>query len=295
MTSLSDQIRRRLAQAQQLAESLSQRVLNGAEASAPPPPERDLPITRVTAVPAGELVYAIGDIHGRYDLLVDLLEMIDVDRMSHPDDLNATIVFLGDYIDRGLQSRQIIDLFLSDRMESYTTVFLMGNHEEALLEFLKEPSFGEQWSRYGGRETLYSYGLQPPPPRGQDSFQAIERSRNDWLTLWNSFQVKLPKEHYDFFNSLTPSFTLGDYIFVHAGLRPGEPIEMQSQKDMMWIRDEFLTATNRFSKLVVHGHTPEDRIHRDNRRLGLDTGAYLTGKLSAARLLGEDIAFLSTG
>lgn len=293
MSSFGDKIRRKLAQAQQLAETLSQHVTgaDGLDNSGP----QDEPIVRTTRVPEGELVYAIGDIHGRFDLLTDLLEMIDADRFGHPEDLNATIVFLGDYIDRGLQSRQVIDLFLSNRLENYNAVFVMGNHEEALLEFLKEPSFGEQWSRYGGRETLYSYGLQPPPSRGSDSYQAVERSRNDWLTLWNAFQTKLPPEHLEFYKSLTPQHIIGDYIFVHAGLRPGAPLNMQSPKDMMWIREEFLAATNLFPKLVVHGHTPEDFIHRDNRRLGLDTGAYLTGRLSAARFLGEDIAFLSTG
>ena len=250
------------------------------------------PVTRVTEVPAGSCVYAIGDIHGRFDLLETLIAKIESDVETLDLDQKPTIVFLGDYIDRGLQSRQIIDLFLGDRLADFETVYLMGNHEEALLNFLQDPNFGEKWAMYGGAETLFSYGLQPPHRDiGRGGNLAL---RDAWVTLWNQFRVSLPEEHLSFYRSLKLSHTIGDYIFVHAGLRPGIPVDQQREEDLLWIREEFLAASGDFEKLVVHGHTPSDSVYRDNRRIGLDTGAYLTGRLTAARFVGQEIDYLST-
>lgn len=250
------------------------------------------PVTRVTSAPENTCVYAIGDIHGRFDLLLSLMEQIEADAQNLPEGVRPTIVFLGDYIDRGLQSRQIIDYFLSDELSNFETVFLMGNHEEALLNFVSDPNFGEKWAMYGGAETLFSYGLQPPP-RGLSASQPAA-ARDAWVTLWNQFRNSLPDAHLAFYQNLQHSHSIGDYVFVHAGLRPGVSIEDQSSEDMMWIREEFLMATGTFEKLVVHGHTPADTVYRDNRRIGLDTGAYLTGRLTAAKLWKQDIDYLST-
>ncbi len=252
------------------------------------------PIMRVTRAPEGSCIYAIGDIHGRFDLLETLIENIENDVAQLTGKPKVTLVFLGDYIDRGLQSRQIIDLFLSDRLANFETVFLMGNHEEALLNFMQDPSFGEQWAMYGGAETLFSYGLQPPPPRASMGQGGAAAHRDAWVTLWNRFRVTLPKEHLNFYQTLQYAHTIGDYVFVHAGLKPGVSIEEQSSQDMMWIRDEFLSDKTRFEKLVVHGHTPSDGVYRDDRRIGLDTGAYMTGVLTAARFIGENIDYVST-
>jgi len=250
------------------------------------------PVTRVTQVPDTTCVYAIGDIHGRFDLLEALLAKIEADADLLPEGTKPTIVFLGDYIDRGLQSRQIVDLFLSDRLAGFETVFLMGNHEEALLKFFQDPGFGEKWAMYGGAETLFSYGLQPP--QGVMGASASGHDRDAWVTLWNRFRATLPENHLSFYQSLQLSHTIGDYVFVHAGMKPGVALEDQRGEDMLWIRDEFLDDRQNFEKLVVHGHTPADAAHRDDRRVGLDTGAYMTGRLTAARFMGNSIEFLST-
>lgn len=252
-------------------------------------------ISRITTAPQGECIYAIGDIHGRCDLLERLIVEIEQDAAKLPEGTRATIVFLGDYIDRGLQSRDVIELLLSDRLSAFETIFLMGNHEEALLKFLEDESFGSQWVRYGGGETLYSYGFQPPNTRGSlGSHEAMATARSAWSKLWTAFRDRMPPEHLEFYQSLKPYHAAGDYLFVHAGLRPDVDMNEQSTRDMLWIRDEFLDDTRQFSHLIVHGHTPAETVYRDNRRIGLDTGAFLSGKLSAARFFGEDVTFLTT-
>ncbi len=250
------------------------------------------PVTRVTSVPENQCVYAIGDIHGRFDLLLDLIGQIKSDAADLPEGTTPTIVFLGDYIDRGMQSRQIIDYFLSDELSQFETVFLMGNHEEALLNFIQDPNFGQKWAMYGGSETLFSYGLNPPP-RGLSESRP-EAARDAWITLWHQFRTTLTDDHLAFYQSCLHSHTIGDYVFVHAGLRPGVPMEEQTSEDMMWIREDFLAARGDFERLVVHGHTPSGQAYRDNRRLGLDTGAYITGRLTAAKLYKQEIEYLST-
>lgn len=250
---------------------------------------------RVIAAPEGVCVYAIGDIHGRRDLLERLVEMIEADAATLPENIRPQIVFLGDYIDRGLQSRDVIEYFTSGAIDRFEPVFLMGNHEEALLRFHQEASFGAQWVRYGGAETLYSYGLAPPNQRASlGSHADMAAARDAWTRIWTEFRARLPEEHLSFFQSLKPYHVAGDYMFVHAGLRPGVELDQQTMRDMLWIREEFLEDQADFPKLVVHGHTPMDTVHYDHRRLGLDTGAFLTGKLTAARLSGTDVAFLST-
>ena len=251
--------------------------------------------TRVSESPAGECLYAIGDIHGRRDLLEKLVEQIREDSQSLPEGTKRTIVFLGDYIDRGLQSRDVIDFLIGDQLSDFETVFLMGNHEEALLRFLDDASFGKQWVRYGGGETLYSYGFQPPNTRASlRSHDAMAEAQKAWEMVWTQFRERLPQEHLEFYRSLKPYHIAGDYLFVHAGMRPDTPIEEQTVRDLLWIRDEFLDDSREFDHVVVHGHTPADDIHYDNRRIGLDTGAFISGRLSAAKLFGTDVSFLET-
>jgi serine/threonine protein phosphatase 1 len=253
------------------------------------------PVARKAMAPDGVCIYAIGDIHGRRDLLERLVQLIEEDAATLPEGVKPQIVFLGDYIDRGLQSRDVINFFTSGAADKFDPVYLMGNHEEALLRFTREASFGSQWARYGGAETLYSYGLQPPNQRASlNSHDEMQAARNAWTKVWNEFQVKLPAEHLAFFQSLKPYHVAGDYLFVHAGLRPDVALEEQTTRDMLWIREEFLDDAAPFAQMVVHGHTPMDAVHYDERRIGLDTGAFLTGKLTAAKLIGTDVAFLST-
>lgn len=252
-------------------------------------------ITRIAHAPEGQCLYAIGDIHGRKDLLEKLVTQIEEDAAKLPAGTRRTIVFLGDYIDRGLQSRDVIDFLISDRLNAFERVFLMGNHEEALLRFLNDATFGKNWVRYGGAETLYSYGFAPPNTRAAlGSHEAMEAAQRAWDRVWTEFRLKLPTEHLKFYQTLQHYFVAGDYLFVHAGLRPDVPLERQTVRDMLWIRDEFLDAGQHFEQVVVHGHTPGDEIHRDNRRIGLDTGAFISGKLSAVRLIGKDVSFLTT-
>ncbi len=249
---------------------------------------QDVPVfTRVTEMPAQQCIYAIGDVHGRYDLLVNLIDQIDHDVSGLPDDVQVTIVFLGDYIDRGLQSRQVIELLLSDRLAAYSTVFLVGNHEEALLRFLNDASFGPKWAQYGGAETLLSYGLQPP--RGRASADPA-----NWQAVWQACREALTSEHLEFYRAMKHYYVSGDYLFVHAGLRPNVALEDQRVHDMLWIREDFLDDQASFPHLIVHGHSPSDDVYLDNRRMGLDTGAFSSGILASARFINSDISVITT-
>jgi serine/threonine protein phosphatase 1 len=267
------------------------------------PPAEDLPlpeaappaVNRVTEAPEGICLYAVGDIHGRMDLLSRLMQMIEADAATMPRGTKPQIVFLGDYIDRGLQSRDVIEFFASGGADRFDPVFLLGNHEEALLRFLNDVGFGKQWARFGGAETLYSYGLAPPNTRvSLHSHEEMAAATKAWERVWHEFRTRLPAHHLSFLEGLKPLYMAGDYLFVHAGLRPGIALEQQSARDMLWIREEFLEDRAPFAQLIVHGHTPGESVYRDDRRIGLDTGAFLSGRLSAARLFGTDVAFLST-
>ncbi|MDP1556149.1 MAG: metallophosphoesterase family protein [Hyphomonas sp.] len=262
------------------------------------PAERAAPIRpakRITCAPEGVCLYAVGDIHGRRDLLDQLLVKISEDAARLPEGIKPQIIFLGDYIDRGLTSRDVIELFASGAIDQFEPVYLMGNHEEALLRFLEDDAFGSQWVRYGGAETLYSYGLAPPNQRKSlNSHEEMQAARAAWTRIWTEFRARLPAAHLNFFQSLKTYHAAGDYLFVHAGLRPGVELHEQTVRDMLWIREEFLEDTAHFDQMIVHGHTPMDTVHHDDRRIGLDTGAFLTGRLTAARLIGTDVAFLST-
>lgn len=236
------------------------------------------------AIPDGTIAYAIGDIHGRADLLEDLLSQI----ISHAGDTLAAqgvIVFLGDYIDRGWQSKEVLERLTSLNLEGFELVFLKGNHEEALLFFLADPKFLESWRQYGGLETLHAYGLKDLNFRADD----------DYLKqVHTSFVEAFPQDHRAFLERLPSSYELGGYLFVHAGVRPGVLLDQQDERDLRWIRDEFLESRIDFGKRVVHGHCPEEEPQIRPNRIGIDTGAYITGVLTAAVLQGTDISFLHT-
>lgn len=251
------------------------------------PSQRRLPVEREprkTKVPPDTRVYAVGDIHGRADLLYKLMEKIEED-VAASEESRIVLIFLGDYVDRGFQSKEVIDYLLSDALDSFETYYLKGNHEAAFETFLSDSTFGPQWARFGGAETLMSYGIQPPRAKTQSA---------EWEEVCRELNVALPNEHRAFLSSLSLYATLGDYVFVHAGLRPGQALDNQTEKDILWIREEFLKDEGAFDHLVVHGHTPIAAPHHDYRRIGVDTGAYLTGKLTAACLVGDRVSFLST-
>jgi serine/threonine protein phosphatase 1 len=233
--------------------------------------------------PAGTVVYAIGDMHGRLDLLTRLRAMIVADA----DTRSATrkvVVYLGDYIDRGPESRGVIDLLIDKPLPGFESIHIKGNHEASLQYFLTNPEESTGWLNYGGDATLYSYGVRPPDPSKPEEMVAAQEA----------FAEALPPEHLDFYRSLKYLHIEGDYAFVHAGVRAHVPIEQQIPEDLMWIRDDFLLSPADFGKLVVHGHSitglPEVRANR----IGIDTGAYATGTLTCVVLEGTEHSFLAT-
>lgn len=237
-------------------------------------------------MPDGRAVYAVGDVHGRADLLEVLLGRIAAEAARHPDDRNRTLIFLGDYIDRGASSRGVVERLLTDPLPGFETVRLLGNHEEALLDFLDERSNGVDWLGYGGLETLMSYGV---PLRGlPDSPQRAAELRA-------ALAAAVPPEHVAFYRACTLHHTVGDYVFVHAGVRPGVPLDRQHPADLLWIRDEFLRARVALpGKVVVHGHTICDLAQDRGHRINIDTGAFVSGRLTCLVLRGTRRQFMTT-
>lgn len=186
--------------------------------------------------------------------------------------LNPTFVFLGDYGDRGHHTPQVIDALIEFGKE-YRCQFLRGNHDQTLLDFLVTPKVGKQWMKFGGRETLTAYGLTVPSTTGGKKY---------WAAQSAALSSHLPANHLAFFKGTVLKFQAGDFLFVHAGIKPGLPITKQQPQDLMWIRDRFLKHRKRHEKFVVHGHTPSETIQKKSNRLGLDTAVYATGRLSGA-------------
>lgn len=235
------------------------------------------------SVPNGVVVWAVGDVHGRLDLLKPLVDAIRSDAQASSTD-RTVVVFLGDYVDRGPESRGVLR-YLADlpQDQGIEWRFLKGNHEEAMLDFLEDPSAGARWCEYGGDATLASYGLRLPDMR-----HMVEA----WARVATDLDHKLTARERAFLEGLELSVSLGDYFFAHAGARPGESLERQTTRDLMWIRNSFLESDVEFEKVVVHGHTPTRDVYADHRRIGVDTKAYESGVLSALRLQGMAQAVL---
>jgi serine/threonine protein phosphatase 1 len=225
-----------------------------------------------------ERIYAIGDIHGRLDLLERAIAAIRRDVEDHGP--AALIVTLGDYIDRGPQSRGVLDRLIENPFPA-SYVALKGNHETLLDIFLAEPTSGPFWLQQGGLQTLQSYGI-----RLKGLMAANFREARDQL------QAALPAAHVNFLHSLKTSLSHGKYFFCHAGVRPGVPLEGQSEDDLLWIRDEFLSSSADFGKIIVHGHTPVPEPEVRPNRIGIDTGAFATGRLTCVALSGDAPRFL---
>jgi len=225
-------------------------------------------------LPDGLRIYAIGDIHGRADLLATLLRQIDVDCTLYPSS-RPIVVFIGDYIDRGPASNEVLDLLLGCG-RTKETVFLKGNHEALVHRFLSVPAVLDEWRLCGGLETLVSYGLKPSINPG-----VAEQRR-----LAKELAKSIPRPHLEFLDSLKLSFSCGDFLFVHAGIRPGVPIRKQREEDLLWIREEFLSCDQRFEKFVVHGHTPVRTPDVRSNRINIDTGAFATGRLTCIMIEG---------
>jgi serine/threonine protein phosphatase 1 len=236
------------------------------------------------ALPQGQLLYAVGDIHGRLDLLETMLELIEADAAAQVTE-RRMIVFLGDYIDRGPDSRGVVEKLIGGLPEGFETHFLKGNHEAILLDFLQEAWRLDHWLLNGGDATMRSYGIDT------DRLASLDAPAEVWR---QAFAEALPGAHLRFFKNLKLSVSFGDYLFVHAGVRPGVALAVQSEADLVWIRGPFLNHAEPFGKIVVHGHTPETAPVIRPNRIGVDTGAVFTGRLTALKLCNGMREFLQT-
>lgn len=233
--------------------------------------------------PEGRLGFAIGDIHGRADLVAPALARMEKEARSWSGE-RPVAVFLGDYVDRGPESRRTLDL-LTQWDAGLETHFLRGNHEQAMLAFLNQAPEMRGWLRHGGAETLVSYGVRPPQ---------LDAEADALIEASNALRAVIPPAHVEFLEGLERYVQFGDFLFVHAGVDPDKRLNEQTDRDLMWIRAPFLKAKRRFGPgVVVHGHTPSEAPYRDHRRIGLDTGAYATSRLTIARFEGKDVQFLS--
>lgn len=222
------------------------------------------------AVPDGHRVYAVGDVHGQDHLLADLLKQIEDDLARQPE-REVTIVFLGDLIDRGPKSAEVVERLRTYRPVGVRVEFLTGNHEEVLLRLLDgEGSLIADWLRFGGAQCARSYGLSASSLARMPSAEAIETLRST-----------IPAEHQAFLASFADTLRAGDYLFVHAGIRPGVPLADQVPFDLRWIRGPFLDHQARHELMVVHGHTITEQVDECAGRIGIDTGAYKHGVLTA--------------
>ncbi len=230
--------------------------------------------------PAGKRLYAIGDIHGCRRQLEALLQQIRED--AAPDATwdggrENVLITLGDHVDRGPGSREVLEILSGSPLPGFTCVHLRGNHDAMMRDFLKDPAAGRLWLMNGGDATCRSY-LQDPADSPHELSVALRRA--------------LPPRHRSFLESLALSHVEGDYLFVHAGLRPGVPLAEQDPEDLIWIRDPFLLSTLDHGRFVVHGHSPTGAPDRQPNRIGIDTGACYGGDLTCLVLEGEEQRFL---
>ncbi|MGD2130811.1 MAG: metallophosphoesterase family protein [Lysobacterales bacterium] len=233
--------------------------------------------------PAGKRMYCIGDIHGRADLLQELHALIEQDAEGF--DGAPQVLYLGDYVDRGEYSRQVLEMLVEQPLPGFEAIHLLGNHEQAMLDFLADPVAMAGWLAWGGLATLRSYGIHAPmvPLRAQ-----LEELRDQ-------LDRELPGAHRDFLENCRRSYAEGSYYFVHAGLRPGVAVEKQAFEDQLWIRDEFLQSHADHGVIVVHGHTISEQAELQPNRIGIDTGAFYTGVLTCLVLEGSRQRLLQTG
>jgi len=231
-------------------------------------------------VPDGVKLYAVGDVHGRYDLLQRLLDLVAEDRAASGE---GDMVFLGDYIDRGTDSRRVIETLSAGQAEQ-GWICLKGNHEAMMLDVLDNERPWDAWLANGGVETLFSYGISPR--------DYIVARRFDELR--EAALAALPPHHLAFLRGLAFSHRVGDYFFCHAGIRPGVPLDQQDSDDLLWIRDAFINSGAFHEGRVVHGHTPAMEPEILPNRINVDTGAYLTNRLACAVIEADRVRIIHT-
>jgi serine/threonine protein phosphatase 1 len=240
---------------------------------------------RPPRLPEGVRVYAVGDLHGSLELLRRLEGSIAEDIADDGSHLSNFIVYLGDYVDRGWQSRELVQHLAHPPRDGVRRVYLLGNHDAWMRDYLRGMPVAGGWLRYGGDATLVSYGVTLRS--GPDEDARLEATRDAMLGA-------VPASHVEFLERLEIAFSFGDYFFCHAGIRPNVPLASQVTEDLIWIRDPFLDWRGDPGKVVVHGHTVEDRPVVRRNRIGIDTGAYTTGRLTCLVLEGQGRRFLST-
>jgi len=236
-------------------------------------------------VPDGVRVYAVGDIHGRVDLLDRLHAMIREDAGDIRPGFEKVVVYLGDYLDRGLHSRELLDSFLDDPLEGFESVYLRGNHDQCFLDFLVDPEEAANWLRFGGDATVRSYGVRIPDDVPPDVRMVDIRDR---------LLETVPQRHLGFLANLELTRVIGDFLFVHAGINPERLLSEQTPEDLMWIRGAFLDSDRDFGKVVVHGHSVNSVPEIRQNRIGIDTGACFNNNLTCVVLEGANKRFLST-
>ena len=238
------------------------------------------------ATPPNCAIYAIGDIHGRYDLLAALTQRI-LEDVRQRRAIHRQIVYLGDYVSRGNDSRRVVDMVLASPFAGFSQICLKGNHEDLLLRFLAgDFDAGRHWFEHDGLQTLTHYGVLVPEADAYDDA--------DMALLRERFAGALPAEHLAFFCSLQNTHHAGGYYFVHAGVRPGVPLSRQGPEDCMWMREPFLSSDADHGAVIVHGHSITERPVLRRNRIGIDTGAYRTGTLTCLVLEGTTRSVLQT-
>jgi serine/threonine protein phosphatase 1 len=233
--------------------------------------------------PSGRRAYVIGDVHGRLDLLDRLLDAIHGEIAAQPAE-RVLLVFLGDLIDRGPNSAGVIERLRTYRHPSVRPVFVLGNHEEVLLRILSgEKGLIQKWLWFGGAQCLQSYGVDVESLKHITAEEALSRIRD-----------AIPVEHVEFLQSFVDSCQFGDFLFVHAGIRPGVALDRQQQSDLRWIREPFLLDDSDHGFVVVHGHSISAEVQERSNRIGIDTGAYKSGVLTALAIEDDRRWFLDT-
>lgn len=227
-------------------------------------------------MPEDSCAYVVGDIHGRNDLLVPLLERIQEDA-SRRGRTKTDLIFLGDYVDRGGKSKDVIDTIIDLDLPNINLVCLKGNHEASMLSFMKDPIRNRRWLHYGGEATLRSYGIE-------FSFGEVEEEKIREAAALLCKAV--PDRHRTFLTNLVESYSVGDYFCVHAGIDPSRSLDKQTPRDLFWIRDEFLAHEDVYEKVIVHGHSICKSPEFKPNRIGIDTGAFYSNTLTCLVLDG---------